>query len=183
MSDDTLEPTPLAVPDIAPASSPSAASALPSRPVLGPVLRVYGALLWSYVIAGQFTTSWFDGTPIGEAWAALIVVGTTLLVLFSSMRRSAEISRALGVLALALLAFIVTLVVVVIAGATLLPGKHDFLYAFALVLTALIASLAGLRMTRPDSVYLHSARVRNVLTWLVLVVITLIAGAELVTSG
>jgi zinc transporter ZupT len=103
--------------------------------------------------------------------------------LFSSMRRSAEVRKALGVLAVALLGFIVTLLGVVVAGAALLPGKHDVLYAFALVVTACLASLTGLRMTRSDSEHVHNTRVRNAFIWFLLVVVTLIAGAELVTSG
>jgi hypothetical protein len=191
---DTIEPTPLPAPEIVPASSPTAPATPPSRPLLGAVLRVYGALLWSYVIAGQFTTSWFDeGAPLGEAWATLIVVGVTLLVLLLAMRRSAEIAppqvgsslvpRALGVLALALLAFVVILAGVTVGGFIFLPGRHNVLYAFVLVVAACLASLAGQRMTRPGGAYMYNTRVQNVLIWFMLAVITLIAGAELVTNG
>jgi hypothetical protein len=192
--DPTQLPAPAPAPELAPASTPSTLLARPARPLLGPTLRVYGALLWSYVIAGQFTTSWFDdGAPLGEAWATLIVVGVTVLVLLLAMRRSAEIAppqvgsslvpRTLGVLALAFLAFVVTLAGVTVGGFILLPGRHNVLYAFVLVVAACLASLAGQRMTRPVGAHVHSTRVQNVLIWFVLTVITLIAGAELVTNG
>jgi hypothetical protein len=160
------------------------------RPLLGPALRVYGALLWSYVVFGQFTTSWIDDRPLGEGWALLGVFATTAAVAVLAVRRSMKVAptgplgvvrRAAAVVAMALLGWFVT-----VAGVTLSRAfSGDIKNALVLVLVALLASILGLRMNRDpaEADGMHGRRVLQVMIWISLVVVTLIAGAELVAVG
>src|SRR5689334_7425060 len=47
-------------------------------PVMGSALNVFGVLLWSFVVFGQFTTSWMSGAPLAEGTATLFVFFATL---------------------------------------------------------------------------------------------------------
>lgn len=160
------------------------------RPLLGPALRVYGALLWSYVVFGQFTTSWIDDRPLGEGWALLGVFATTATVAVLAVRRSVHIAptgalgivrRTAAVVAISLLAWFAT-----VAGVTLTRAFNgDLKNALALVAIALAASIFGLRMNRApaEGGAMHGRRVLQVMIWITLSVVTLVAGAELVAVG
>ncbi len=186
-------PTPLRwpQPEASPGATGSAVVALATpRPLLGPALRIYGALLWSYVVFGQFTTSWIDGRPLGEGWALLGVFATTAAVAVFSVRRSVKVAptgalgivrRTAAVVAIALLAWFAT-----VAGVTLTRiFSGDAKTAFALVAMALAASIFGQRMNRdPEGTQgIHGQRVLQVMIWITLAVVTLVAGAELIAVG
>ena len=51
--------------------------ARPPRPIIGFCLAVYGVLLWSFVVAGQFATSWITVRPAGQGTAAFLVIVAT----------------------------------------------------------------------------------------------------------
>jgi hypothetical protein len=166
-------------------------------PLLGATLATYGGLLWSYVIAGQFTTSWMSGAPMNEGTAILIVLIATSLVFAFALRRSRVASpvsparmfgRAVGTFCLTGLAFFVTLLVATIAGESSYRSR-DVPIAFVLVALAVIATAFAPRVTlgtaataRP-SAPTHGRRVAEVLLWVSLAVVTLVAGAELVANG
>lgn len=173
------------MPTVAPA--PAVA---PPRPLLGPALRIFGALLWAYVVFGQFTTSWIDDRPLGEGWALLGVLATTATVAVLAMRRSVRVTPtgALGIVrrtaaavAIALLAWLATVAFVTVTRAF----DGDTKNAVALVIVALAASIFGLRMNRDPrgTQGTHGRRVVQVMIWITLAVVTLVAGAELVAVG
>ncbi len=192
----TPTPMPATMPG-APAPSPMATvpprTLVTPRPLLGPALRVYGALLWSYVVFGQFTTSWIDDRPLGEGWAILGVFATAATVAVLALHRSVEVAptgalgivrRSAAVVAIALLAWFAT-----VAGVTFSRAFNgDTKNAVALVAMALTASIVGLRMNRdadtvPRTERMHGRRVLQVMIWITLAVVTLVAGAELVAVG
>jgi hypothetical protein len=192
----TMPTTMPVAPAPAPAPAPSPFVTAPARtvgtprPLLGPALRVYGALLWSYVVFGQFTTSWIDDRPLGEGWALLGVFATTATVAVLAVRRSVKVAptgavglvrRTAAAVAIALLAWFTT-----VAGVTLSRAFNgDTKNAMALVAMALTASIVGLRMNRaPEGTErMHGRRVLQVMIWITLAVVTLVAGAELVAVG
>ncbi len=177
-----IRPTPSAPLSPAPSATP--------RPLLGPALRIYGALLWAYVVFGQFTTSWIDDRPLGEGWALLGVLATTATVAVLAVRTSVHVAptTALGIVrrtaaavAIALLAWFST-----VAGLTVTRALNgDLKNAAALVFVALVASVVGLRMNRDPArdAAMHGRRVVQVMIWVTLSVVTLVAGAELVAVG
>jgi hypothetical protein len=163
------------------------------RPMLGPALSVFAALLWAFVIFGQLTTSWLLGTPLGPKTAALLVLLTTTVALFTGLQRSRLVApprsvwrlawRGLGIAVLALLFFVVVYVTAAVAG-NATPRNHDLLIAFVLVLLSTVAAIAGPPVTSPvPTERTHRQRVALVVVWVSGVLLTLVAGADLVANG
>lgn len=163
------------------------------RPFLGSALAIYGVLLWSFVVAGQFATSWMTGSPMSNGTAMLIVFAATIAAWVLAMRRTrvavpamtaAEgVGRGVLMLAAATLMFFLTLIVATIIGQTS-SRNHDFAIAFFLVVTAVAATILGPRLTlpaRPERS--HGARFALVSMWIMGAIVTFIAGAELATNG
>jgi hypothetical protein len=163
------------------------------QPLIGPVLTVYGALLWSFVVAGQFTTSWMSSGPLGEGWAVLIVMVSTLsagiwAIVRSHRSQPATPARLVGRTAFAfvggLVAWFATVFVAAIAG-NVASRNHDILIAFVLVALAVTTSIAGPRLTAPAATMgvSHGRKVVLAMVWVGLAIVTLIAGAELASNG
>ena len=163
------------------------------QPLTGPLLSVYGGLLWSFVLAGQFTTSWMSGGPLDERWAASIVFVATIVsgILALCRAQSAAPVAAARVVGRAAFAFVgafvgwvATVFVAAVAG-NMASRNHDVLIAFVLVTLAVLASVLGPRLTSPSPhiAPTHGRKVMQVMFWAGLAVVTLIAGAELVANG
>jgi hypothetical protein len=163
------------------------------RPLLGPALSVYAMMLWAFVVAGQLTTSWLFGAPLGQGTAVFMVFATTFAVWIASLRRSRMAVpprshghlfwRAVGVGVVAFLFFFVTLI-----GATILARTsyrdHDFLVAFGLVVVSLVAAIAGPKLTTPTAPErTHGQRFALVAAWIAGTVLTLVAAADLAANG
>lgn len=171
---------------------PPAAPSRRPRTVLGPALSVFAVLLWGFVVAGQYTTSWMLGAPIAPGTALMFIVLTTVaagIVGLRGSQRAAPASglrmfwRAVRIAALASLFFLVCLVAAAVAGAAS-AQSHDFLIPFALVVLALLAAIAGPRVTSPVPIArFHPQAVRLVALWIAAVLLTLVAGADLATNG
>ena len=166
MSDETKpEPNETAKGEPAAAAEPAAphgwhvpAVPRPKRrtwPLLGPVLTVHGALLWSYVVAGQLTTSWEHGVNLDEGWAVALVGAATLVAYPAAMRASfaakparpvRRVARALAVLFASLLAFVFSVASAAAAGEAS-RRNHEVAIAIALAFVGMGASFAGPRIT------------------------------------
>jgi hypothetical protein len=166
--------------------------ARPPRPILGSALAVYGVLLWSFVVAGQFATSWITGAPISQGTAALMVLVATGAAWLVALRRSKNalpsptmgrfIGRSIGIASLAALFFFVTLIAATIFGQS--TRGHDFLIAFLLVAASVGSIILGPRLTAPIRPE-RTQRMKFVIIsmWLMGVILTFVAGAELATNG
>ncbi|MBX3232149.1 MAG: hypothetical protein KIT84_19460 [Labilithrix sp.] len=183
---------PYRVPPYDPTFLPARGVPIP-RPILGSAIAVYGVLLWSFVLAGQFATSWFGAAPMDEGLAVFIVFASTLIAWVVAVRRSKSalppptraklVGRSLGIVALAFTAFFVTLIGATIAG-QIGARDHDFVIAFGLVTIAVTASALGPRLAHPLRPALsHGARFGVVVMWLVGAIATFVAGAQLATNG
>lgn len=166
--------------------------AKPPRPIIGSALAVYGVLLWSFVVAGQFATSWITGTPMSQGTAAFLVIVATGAAWGFALQRSRNalpsatmgrfIWRGIGIGALAFLLFLVTLIVATIFGQS--THGHDFLIGFFLVAVSLAAMVMGPRLTlpkRPERT--HRMKFAIISMWVVGAILTFVAGAELATNG
>lgn len=162
------------------------------RPLLGPSLGTFGVLLWAYVVAGQLTTSWITGRPLGNGVAVAAVVVSTFAAWVLGMRRSLAVApaspsgvvgRGLGVGALCLAMFFLTVVLAVFVGTTVSPG-HDFRIAFGLVVVAFVAVILGRRFVTPElKERTHVERVVTVALWATCLLVTFVAGIDLAANG
>jgi hypothetical protein len=92
------------------------------------------------------------------------------------------IGRSLGIASLAAVFFFLTLIVATIFGQA--TRGHDFLIAFLLVAASVAGIILGPRLTFPD----RPARTQRmkfavISMWIVGVILTFVAGAELATNG
>lgn len=159
------------------------------RPVLGPVLSVSGALLWSYVVMGQLTTSWLSGqAPLGEGLAltgVLLSTGAALAVALSQSPVEgdwgawATTRRAGSVLVLALLPVVAVVVLATVAGG-MASANLDVPITLTLLGMAVLAVLLGWKLTRALSPPLSPRqRVYAVAFWAGAAAVTLAACGEL----
>ncbi|HWA77913.1 MAG TPA: hypothetical protein VG937_36515 [Polyangiaceae bacterium] len=152
----------------------------PTRPVLGPSLWLFGALLWAYVIAGELVVR--SGFPEPLGWlGVLFVLGVTW---FFAIERSfvedppapnERLKRALSPLVAALGLWIATLIVSTLIGATS-RGDLDGLITVGLWLLSLAPFFGGRRMTgnrRPPID--PSRRPLGILLWIGAALVTLVA--------
>jgi hypothetical protein len=162
-------------------------------PVIGPALTVFAVLLWSFVVAGQFTTSWGAGAPLGQGTAVTMVLVLTFIAWIVGLRRSRAaspprnpfmfVSRAIGIALLAFALFVSTVLTAAVFGG-FASRNHDLLIAFSLVVASTVATIIGGRLTSPSPVErTHRARVALVLTWTLGALLTLIAGVDLASNG
>jgi hypothetical protein len=214
MSEDSPVPEPIALPAPDPTTAPAVPEPPPghpyrpeplaiaqnpfaaprrAHPILGPALSLFALLLWSFVVFGQFTTSWMSGGPLPNGVAIAAVAAITFAGWLVGLRRSrASVTprtavhfagRAIGIGLLAFLLFLAAIFVSMIIGSAG-PRNHDFGIAFFLVLTSLVAAIVGLRWTwtvPPE----RSRRQQTVwkLLWAAGVLLTIVAGAELAIVG
>lgn len=161
-------------------------------PIFGPSLSVFAVLLWSFVVAGQFTTSWSMGKPLGQGVAIGMVFIATFVAWLINVRASAIaepsrssgriIGRAIGIGALAFVYFVLAIIVATAFGQS--ARGLDLFVAFALVAVSLVAAIVGPRLTmRVRPTRTHRERVTLVVTWIVGVLLTLVAGADLAANG
>lgn len=162
-------------------------------PVVGPAVRTFGVMLWAFVVAGQLTTSWLTGSPLDPRIAVGAVAVATLTAWGMALRQSHTVApsssarhlvaRGFGIGALTLLLFAGSLVCAVMAGGST-SRNNDFFIAFALVVLATVAMLAGSRLTTPISPRrTHAQRWVMVLAWVAGAAVTLLAGADLALTG
>ncbi len=162
------------------------------RPLFGPALSMLGVLLWAFVVFGQFTTSWMFGTPLGQGTAVLAIFLLTFAAWIAAVSRSRGalvptttvrfVARAVGIAVLAFLFFVSCVIAATAFGG--FSRGHDFLIAFGLVVVSLVAAIAGPRLTTATPLQ-RTHRQRSVLVglWLVGVLVTLVAGADLASNG
>jgi hypothetical protein len=173
-------------------SSPFVAARRP-RPVIGPALSVFAVLLWTFVVVGQFTTSWTMGATFGQGIALALVMLATFAAWVANLRRSRMlvppqrtaglVGRGIGIGALALSLFLACLAVATVAGSTS-SKNHDFFIAFALIVVSTVAAIAGPRLTspvRPERS--HGSRFVLVVMWIAGALLTLVAAADLAANG
>jgi hypothetical protein len=175
----------------APYADPFRAQRQP-RPVIGPALSVFGVLLWTFVVAGQFTTSWMNGTPMSEGAAIAIVFFGTIGAWFFAVRRSQIVpvsgrrelvGRALAIGIIGFLLFVGCVVLAVIAGGVS-SSNHDLAIALFLLLLAAVGAFAGPRITSPiRPARTSSQQLASVALWIGAMVVSAIACAELAANG
>jgi len=181
----------------APSTRPRAPSLRPPevygrrpRPVLGPALTVFGVLLWSFVVMGEFTTSWNSGAPLEEGTAIVLVVLATLTAWVFAMQGSTRGRPAQGTPRLiarsalvGLVAFLLWGLFVVMAAAI---GKAsskspDVAIASFLIVVAALAARAGPRLTTRERPPLTRARrAGSAVLWIGGAMVTLGACVEMV---
>jgi hypothetical protein len=187
--------TPYRVPEPpeAPLVLPWGPQSKPPRTILGPALSVFGVMLWAFVVAGQYTTSWMTGTPLNQGVAAMFVLVTTCIAWIASIRQSRIavaprsmahlFGRVIGVSALSFLFFILAVFVATVAGSAA-SRNHDFFIAFMLVVLATVAATLGPRLTsRIRLERTHRTRVALTLMWIAGALLTLVAGIDLAANG
>jgi hypothetical protein len=163
------------------------------RPILGPAVSVFAVLLWSFVVFGQFTTSWMSSGPLSERLAVCLVLIVTFASWVAGIRRSRDAMpprtkvhlamRAIGIGSLSLLMFVLTVFVATVIGSAS-SRNHDFFVAFVLVTFSLVAAIAGPPWTSPlPPTRTHRQRFALTALWIAGVVVTLVAGAELAVNG
>lgn len=165
----------------------------PTRPYLGSAVATFGPMLWSFVVAGQFTTSWSTGKPLAQGSAAGVVLVTTLLALVVSVQRSHHASPAANkaalfgrsiVIAIASFALFVVAIVAATAFGASNPKSHDFLIGFGLVALAVTSTIAGPRLTTSEPpARTHGQKFMSAATWVLASLATLAAGIDLGTNG
>ena len=161
------------------------------RPLMGPALSIFAVLLWSFVIAGQFASSWSLGIQVRSDPAFAIVVLTTLVAWIANMRRSAVAVpprsklhlfwRSVGA---GVVAFVFFLLCLVAAAAVNSAMNADFVVAAVLVLVSLLAAIAGPHLTSTTAPQ-RTPRQRTALVvlWIAGTLLTLVAGADLAANG
>jgi len=163
------------------------------RPILGASITLFAAMLWAFVVAGQLTTSWSSGAPIGQGTAAVFVLVATALGWIGGLRQGYAVTpsvttgrlvgRAIGVGMLGFVLFVLTIFGAAIAG-NVASKNHDFLVAFLLVMVALVAAIAGPKITSPVPIErTHRMRVALIAMWVAGTLVTLIAGIDLAANG
>lgn len=177
----------------APVDAPFVAARSKAWPMLGPALAVFAVVLWTFVVAGQFTTSWSMGMPMNQGVAVGFVLALSFIAWVLNVRRSRDVvppkdglrgfARAIGIGLLSLLFFFLAIFASMIAGSAMGRGS-DFPIAFVLVLLSLAAALLGPRLTSPARpVRTHRERFFVAATWALGVVLTLVAGIDLAANG
>jgi hypothetical protein len=161
-------------------------------PVFGPALSGFGVMLWTFVVAGQFTTSWSAGRPLDQG-VAVVAVGMATLVAWALGLRSSRAAvpsttgwffgRAVGVIVSTLVLFVMAIV-----GTTAAAGfssrNHDFLVGFLLVAVAYVSVIVGARLTAPEPrERTHGQRFVQVALWVASGLLSFVAGADLASNG
>jgi len=161
------------------------------RPLIGPALSVFAVMLWTFVVAGQFASSWKLGVQVRSGEATIMVLLTTLVAFIASLRRSRIVVpprsmfhffwRAVGV---GLVAFVLFVLSLVAATAINSAMDVDFLVAVALALLSLLGAIFGARLTSPMPVE-RTPRQRTLLVmlWVAGTVLTLVALLDLGANG
>jgi hypothetical protein len=162
-----------------------------ARPIAGPALALFAVLLWSFVVAGQLTTSWMSGGPLPQSFAIALVVIATFAAWIGAVRRSRHVAPprsavrlvgraiAIGLLAFGLWCF--AIFVAILLGGT--SRDRDFLIALFLVVLATVAAILGPRWAGPTPESTHRARFARTTAWVFGTILTLVAGAELAING
>lgn len=165
----------------------------PTRPYVGAAVATFGPMLWSFVVAGQFTTSWSTGKPLAQGIAIAAVFVSTLAAWIVAMRRShhavpaaskaALVGRSLVVGLCSFALFVVAIVAATAFGAAN-PKSHDFLIGFGLVVVAVVATFAGPKLTTSElPTRTHGQKFVSVALWVLGSLVTLVAGVDLATNG
>ncbi len=161
------------------------------RPLIGPALSVFAVMLWSFVVAGQFASSWSIGINVRNVEATVLVLSLTFVAWIANMRRSRIavppraithlVWRSIGA---GIVAFILFFFSLVAATAVNSAMNADLLVAAVLVLLSLLAAIAGAHLTSPVAPQ-RTPRQRTVLItlWIAGTLLTLIAGADLGAHG
>jgi len=161
-------------------------------PVFGPALSGFGVMLWSFVVAGQFTTSWSAGRPLDQGIAVGAVVIATFVAWVLGLRRSrAVVPSATGwffARAVAVVVSTLVLFVLAVVGTTAVAGtssrNHDFSVGFLLVAVAFVSVLLGARLTSPERPERsHGQRFVRVALWVACALLSFVAGADLASNG
>ncbi len=161
------------------------------RPLVGPALSVFAVMLWSFVVAGQFASSWSLGIQVRSSEALLLVASLTFVAWIANMRRSRIavppratthlVWRSIGA---GLVAFLLFFFCLVAATAINSAMNADFLVAAVLVLLSLLAAIGGAHLTSPVALE-RTPRQRTILIalWIAGTLLTLVAGVDLGAHG
>lgn len=163
------------------------------RPVIGPTLSVFAVLLWSFVVAGQFTTSWSLGAGLSQSIAFGAIMLATFTAWVVNLRRGHLVmpaqsagglmGRGIGIALLAALLFTVCLAFATVAG-QVASHDHDLFIAFVLVLVSTLAAFMGARLTSPAPIERsHRGRFILVAMWVAGALLTFVAGIDLAANG
>ena len=194
-------PVPSGAPYRVPAPPPAAEPMTPEiyfgpaprkpRPLIGPALSVFAVMLWSFVVAGQFASSWSLGVQVRGIDAASIVISLTFVAWIVNMRRSRIavpprvtthlVWRCIGAAIVAVILFFFCLVAAIAINSAM---NADFLVAAVLVLLSLLAAIAGAHLTSPVAPE-RTPRQRTILIalWIAGTLLTLVAGVDLGAHG
>jgi hypothetical protein len=157
---------------------------------------VFGVLLWSFLVFGQYTTSWLPGSaPLAEGAAVLFVLVATTAALVLAVRRSfaapapdrqAIAARVINIGVAAFGLWFATVFVAFVIGRA--SGTNlDMLITTVLLLASCVAVIQGRRMTLPAREMRPLAtpreRMFGVLLWVGAVAMTLGACGELAGSN
>jgi hypothetical protein len=177
-----------------PDAPPFAVSAVSRRVALwGPVLRVFGVVLWAFVVMGELVTSYSPGGHamlLGEATGTLFVLGCGVSVWISALRRSVRdappltpagsLTRGVGIGLLALGAFFAAIFAAMIVNRAASDG----------VITVVLLAMAGGAVFYGRRLSVHgdepppteNARVFARVLWTCAAVLTFIALVALAAS-
>ena len=162
------------------------------RPVIGPTLSSFGVMLWTFVVAGQFTTSWSAGRPLDQGIAVGAVVVATFVAWVLGLRRSRmSVPRTTGwlfgravAIAVSTLVLFVLAIVATTAMASSSSRNHDFLVGFVLVSVSLVSVIVGARLTSPEPAErTHAQKFVQVALWVAFALLSFVAGADLASNG
>jgi hypothetical protein len=181
------------LPSMEAAAFPSPDVDLPTkrpRPVLGPALILFAALLWAFVVIGTFTTSWLSGgAPLGEGVAIALTALATAGAWVHAVRRSRSVpvqglrglmgrSAAVGLLAFVMVGALLALATQVGKASS---ANVDAYVTMCLLAVVALAALAGHRLAtpvRPERT--PGRRLAIVAFWVGVAAVTLGACAEIV---
>ena len=160
---------------------------------LGPSLSVFGVLLWSYLVFGQFTTTWVPGSaPLGEGAAVLGVFACTGAAFYFAVRRSLVVpvrsyhqlvGRAITIAIMSFGFWFLTVVFATVFGQSSRTNLDGVITSFLLLVSG-FAVVFGRRITlserQPFSQLSQRERAVTAVLWTGAVAMTLGACAEVV---
>jgi len=139
-ADHSEGPTPYRSVEMAPAAEPRVSRGMT---LWGPVLSIFGVLLWAFVVMGQLVTTYAPGRHellLGEATGVLFVLGASMAAWLRAVRHSLRVSpvngrakrveRALSLGILALIGWGVAMGVAMVIGRAVSDGSTTFLMLF-----------------------------------------------------
>jgi hypothetical protein len=149
------------------------------RPLLGASLWCFGALFWSYLVAGEIVV-W---TAVPEALGVLAVMGAFGLAWYGGTSQTPRLPHWRWLLP-GIIGFCLWLLTLLISTAIFSTGGRSSAEMAALLLWSFAASVyaLGRRLTALDSVPLSPrARAGRIALWVIAGIATLLAGVNIIS--